>query len=185
MYKKVLGIVLLMAATPALAGDLSYSYVGGSFQSIEIDNDFGPDPDGDGLAVEVSFDIANNWDLLGEYGKGDLNFGLDYDVTSFGVGYHAPFSDRVDLYAALTYESRDFGFADDSGYGIAVGVRGYASDKVELQGRVSYIDIGDFDDTSIGGTALYEFNERFALGLDIDAGDVTIVGLTARFYFTR
>lgn len=185
MFKQVLGITLVLLAAPALAGDLSYSYVGGSYQTIEIDNDFGPNPDGDGLAVEFSFDIAANWYLVGEYGKGDLDFGIDLDTTSFGAGYHAPISDRADVFANLTYESWDLGFADDDGFGVAVGVRGYLADRVEMTGRVNYVDIGDFDDTSFGVTGLYEFTDAFAAGLAIDSGDVTTFGVTARFYFAR
>jgi len=185
MLKKVLGIALLVVTAPAIAADTSYSYLGGAYQRISIDNDFGSDPDGDGIRLNFSFDIADNWYLTGEYGRADLDFGFDFDTTTFGVGYHAPMTDGADIFAVLTYEGWDLGFVDDDGFGAKVGVRGYVADRIEVSGHVKYIDIGNFDDTAIGGEAFYEFTDRFAAGVTLESGDVTSYGIAGRFYFNR
>lgn len=185
MLKKVLGIAVIFVMAPAFAADVSYSYLGGGYQRIKLDNDFGPDPDGDGVRLNFSFDIANNWYLTGEYGTADLDFGFDLDTTSFGVGYHAPMTTGADIFAVLTYEGWDLGLIDEDGFGAKVGVRGYVADRIEASGHVKYIDLGDFDDTLIGGEAFYEFTDRFAVGVTFETGDVTSYGIAGRFYFNR
>ena len=115
---------------------------------------------------------------------------MDLDQLAVGGGFYMDLSDRADFYAALSYIQAEIsapglGSADEDGYGVAVGVRGMVTDKVELNGSLSYSDLGDgADGTSFGAGALYSFTETFALGVALETDDdVTVYGIGARFYF--
>jgi len=197
MYNKALAVTLLMLATPAMAGELSYSYVEGGYQRIDIDDDLVGGIDGDGFGLGFSFEVGENFFVAGQYGQADLDAGIgfglsaDYDETSLGVGYHTGISDKADFYGILSWVRAEvsvdgFGSVDADGYSMTVGMRSYVSDKFELEGHIGYVDLGDDDGTSIGGSAFYDFTDNFAVGalLDFD-DDVTTYGVAGRFYFGR
>jgi hypothetical protein len=62
-----------------------------------------------------------------------------------------------------------------------------ASDTIELNAGISYVDLGDGgDETSFGVAGFYDFSNAFALGLSGDwSSDVSIYTLTGRLYFGR
>ncbi|MDJ0712285.1 MAG: porin [Woeseiaceae bacterium] len=188
MLKKSLGILLLVAATPAMA-DISYNYIDLGYQRIELDGG-GFDVDGDGFAIGGSFEIAEDWFVAAGYGTADFDFGVDLDQTAIGLGYKSEISPTSDVFATVSYvraevSATGFGSADDSGFGISVGVRAMMSDNFELNGSIGYVDLDDFGDgTSFNAAGLYSFNESFALGVDLGIEeDVTSYGLFGRIYF--
>jgi hypothetical protein len=191
MFRKILGITLFVFATPAFAGDLSYNFVDVGYQRVELDGDgAGFSVDGDGFGISGSFEVGDSWFIGAGYGQTGFDYGIDLDQLSVGVGYHAGISDRADVFALLSYVRAEaslsgFGSESDDGIGVAVGIRGFVSDSIELAGTISYVDLGDGGDgTSVGGEALYYFTERFALGLNIEVEeDAMAYGLGARFYF--
>ncbi|MGB5719239.1 MAG: hypothetical protein WBM34_00975, partial [Woeseiaceae bacterium] len=80
-----------------------------------------------------------------------------------------------------------FGSVDDNGYGVMVGVRGMVSERLELDGNLSYVDLGDGSDgTALGASALYALSDSFSLGLAAGFDeDTTTYGLVGRVYFGR
>lgn len=187
--QRITGIALLCAFTaPALADGLSYNFVEGFYERVEIDSGI-TDVDGDGFAIGGSFEIGDMWQVIGSYSTADLDFGLDYDQLMLGGGFHAPVTDNVDLVANFMYVRIDVGGTggdtDDDGLGMSVGLRGFAAPRLELGGFVDYVDLDDAgDDTSIRGQAWYYLTPDFALGLDISSGDdITTWGLGGRYYF--
>lgn len=193
MLTRVLGVALVFIALPAAAGDFSYNYIEGGYSRFEIDDVLpGVNADGDGLGIRGSVDLANGVYLTGGYAKADFDFGVDFDQVDLGVGYHVELSPAADFFATLSYVRAEasvagFGSADEDGIGIEIGVRGKMNERIELEGRLGYVDLGDGGDgTSFGGAALYEFNETFALGatLDLDE-DLTAYGIVGRVYFGR
>lgn len=192
MFKKFLGLTLVFLAVPAMAGDLSYNYVQAGYGWLTLDDDLIGDLDGDGFNINGSVEVGENWYIFAGYSNTGFDYGIDLDELGVGVGFHAPISARADFFATVAYISAEvsasgFGSADEDGYGISVGLRGMATDKVELTGALAYADLGDgADGTSIGGTALYNFTDNFAAGIDVGfEEDVTAYGIVGRLYFGK
>lgn len=193
MIKKFLGLAVVCLAAPAMAEDLSYNFVQAGYGWLTIDDDFiSGDIDGDGFNVSGSVEVGENWFIVANYASADFDFGIDLDELGVGVGFHAPVSDRADFFTTVSYLSAEvslsgFGTADDDGFGIAVGLRGMASDKIELSGAISYADLGDgADGTSIDGEALYDFTDTFSAGVNLGFGeDTTVYGIFGRLYFGK
>ena len=190
MLRKSLGILLLAAAAPAVADDISYNFVDLGYQRIEIDDVAGIDVDGDGFGIAGSFEIAENWFVQASYAQADFDFGVDFDQTALGVGYKTGISDRSDVFATVNYlraevSASGLGSADDDGFGISVGVRAMLSDTFELNGSIGYVDFDDGgDSTSVSAGGLFNLTETFALGLGIEVDDdVTSYGILGRIYF--
>jgi len=191
MFRKVMGLALLMAMSPAFADGLSYNYIELGYQNAELDDDFGgTSVDGDGYGIRGSYEVGESWFIAASYGTLDFDFGVDLDQLAIGGGYHTALSDRTDVFAALSYISAEvsasgFDSLDEDGYGVVVGLRGLVSDKFELSGQVAYSDLGGgADGTAFGAGAHYHLTDNFALGLEVEIEeDVTLYGVGARFYF--
>ena len=188
MLRKSLGILLLVAATPAMA-DISYNYIDLGAQRIELDG-VGADVDGDGFAIAGSFEIAEDWFVQAAYGTADFDFGIDLDQTALGLGYKSAISPTSDVFATVNYvraevSASGFGSADDDGFGISVGVRAMMSESFELNGSIGYVDLDESGDgTSVSANGLYSFNDTFALGFGIGVEeDITSYGIFGRIYF--
>lgn len=187
MLRSIAAITLLIFAVPAMAQDLSYNYIEGSFGKVELDDSF-VDVDGDGFGIGGSFEVADQFHIFANYNTTDFDFDVDLDETRLGGGFHSSLSPNVDFVANLAWVRFDAsgpgGSVDDDGFGASVGVRAMAGTNVELAGAIEYVDIGDGDDTSINGQAWYNFTEQFAVGLSIGLGDdITRYGIGARVYF--
>ena len=190
MFKKSLGILLLAAASPAMA-DISYNYVDVGVQRIELDAGVF-EVDGDGFGVAGSFEIAEDWFLQAAYGTLDFDFGVDLDQTVLGIGYKRPLSSTRDVFATVSYvraEASASGFSsvDDDGFGISVGIRAMLTDEFEFNGALGYVDLDDGgDNTSVSAGLLYSFTDTFALGVGVDFDeDVTSYGILGRIYFGK
>jgi len=187
----LVGAMVLALAAPALADTPSYSYVQGSFQNIDIDEgNSGLDVDGDGLGIGGSFEVAENWYIVGGYSTIDLGFGVDFNELSIGVGYNTDISPTTSMFADLSFlraevDVGSFGSEDETGYGLRVGIRSNLSDQVEAEGNIAYSDLGDgIDGTSVGGALWYKFTKNFQVGALLGAEeDVFRYGIGARFYF--
>lgn len=193
---KIWSLVLILtsfAATTAMAESPSFNYFQVGFQSVELDAGVF-DVDGDGFALEGSFEIGEN--LFGFANYGQTDFDNDFEVTKLqvGLGARAGISDRTDFFARVAYVEGEFSAAgfipsDDSGYGLGIGVRSNVSDLIELYAEIAYVDLGDGSDstgTAFGGGIWFNLNETFALGLGAAAEDhVNSFGAHARVYFGR
>ncbi len=186
----VAALVLALAA-PALADTPSYNYVQGSFQKVDLDDGgLGLDVDGDGFGIGGSFEVADNWHVFGGYSTIDFGFGIELNQLSVGAGYHTDTSATTSMFADLSLiraevDAGSFGSEDESGFGLRVGVRSNLTDKVEAEGNIAYVDLGDGGDgTSVGGAIWYGFTKAFSLGLFANADeDAFDYGIGARLYF--
>ena len=189
MMRSILCGLLLAVSTTAFADDLNYNFLTLGYDRVDLDDDLGFDVDGDSWNIGGSFEVGESWFLFAGYGMGDFDFGIDLDQWSAGGGYHLPMADNVDFVATLSYQRADISAGslslDDDGFGASVGIRAMVSERVELNGTVSYVDFGDFgDDTSLGGSAWLNLTEQFALGLGVSfSDDATAYGLGGRLYF--
>lgn len=192
MFRKILGLSLVVFASPALAGDLSYNFFELGYQKVDLDEDPlpGVSVDGDGYGIGGAFEVGESWYITAGYSKLEFDFGIDLDQLGIGVGYHVDMSPNADFFATLSYVRAEasvsgFGSVDEDGFGVDIGVRGMVGDKFELSGSIGYVDLGDAGDgTSFGGAAYYYFTDAFALGFLVETDDdVTGYGIGARFYF--
>lgn len=189
MLRSSLLILVLALSASASAEDFDYSFLSIGYGVIDFD-DIGVD--GDGLNIGGSFAINDTIHLFGEYQAADLDFGIDASTFSAGIGYNTSVSPTVDLVARLSYEYAEVdipgpGNFDDSGFGLGVGLRFAASDTIELNAGITYVDLGDSgDDTGFGVAGFYDFSDAFALGLSGNwSSDVSVYALTGRLYFGR
>jgi hypothetical protein len=168
-------LLLILLAMPAFASaaDFSYTFVEGAYIDTEVD--VGPaDIDGDGFGVRGSYAFAPDWYAFASLSDLDFDFNIDGTETEFGVGWHNPLSDRVDLIAEVSYVNFDldsgFGSADDDGFGLGVGVRALATPQIQVEAGIAYVDLDD-SDTAVGFAGRYYFQENLAVGLGVSISD--------------
>lgn len=187
MLRSIAVISLLVLSVPAMSQDISYNYIEGAYNRVELDDSI-VDVDGDGFGLGGSFEIGDQFHVFGGYDSTSFDFDVDLDELTLGGGFHTALTPTVDFVANLAWVRFDAsgpgGSVDDDGFGASIGLRGMASSNIELAGAIQYVDIGDDDDTSIVGEAWYNITETFSLGLNIGASDdVMRYGIGARLYF--
>ena len=192
MLRSALLVSLLAFSAAASAEGFNYSYAYFGYGNTDWDT---IDADGSGFSVGGSYGFSDNIHGFISYDTAELDPGagfpdVDADRTSIGVGYNKAMSNAIDGYARFSYESVDFdipgfGSADDSGFGLAAGLRFRATEELELGAGVTYVDYDDLgDDTGIELNGIYSFENSWALALNAElSDDVTTYMLSGRFYF--
>ena len=187
MFRSVFFIMLLALSASASAQDFNYNYFSLGYSSVDFDD---INVDGDGLALRGSYAISENVHVFAGYQDADLDFSVDASTWNIGVGYNTSVSETVDVVARLSYENVEInipgpGSADENGYGLGVGLRYAAGDKLEFEAGISYVDLSDAgDDTSLDAGVLYELSDTVALGLSGRwSDDFSIYTISGRFYF--
>ena len=134
--------------------------------------------DGDGFALEGSYELNDRFHLFGEWQDQSLDFGIDGRSLELGGGYTHSFSDKLDFVGTLSYvdaEVKDGSLtADDDGLGIGGGIRSRIAESVELDASLQLVDFDESgSDTgySVGGR--YYFNDSMAIGASVDFTDNT------------
>ena len=191
MLRSVLLTALLAFSVSAGAQGFDYNYFSVGYQRLNLDDGFF-DVDGDGFGLNGSFAVNESFFVFAGYGMGEFEeqgITVDVDTLSAGIGWHTPLSEQVDFVAGLSYEYVDFGASgfgsqDENGYGLGVGLRYQASEAIELNAGINYVDLGDGDDTGFGLGLLYGVSENVDIGITGDWGDdSSAYGINGRFYF--
>ena len=157
----------------------SYTYVEAGIA------DFVDDADGVTFLVGGSYNFAKNFNFLANFSRTNIDdfnvngFDIDADSNNFsvGVGFHTPINNKTDFTASLSYLrlstalSTGFGFVsqeldDANGFGAGIGVRFKATDQIELNAGVDYIDVEDESDTLVNLGVRYHFNNRFSAAVN-------------------
>jgi opacity protein-like surface antigen len=193
MIRKGWSIALLLLAGPALAADISYNYGQLGYQWVTLEDVLpGLDVDGDGFGFGGSFEVGDRLFIQAGYQQTSFDYGIDFDQISAGVGYHVALSQSTDFFAALSYVAAEVsvsggGSAKEDGYGATIGVRAMVTEKLELDGSISYVDLGDgADGTAFGAAAIYNVTEIFSLGLDVGfEEDAVTYGVGVRVYIGK
>ena len=178
--------LLLSFSAAASADDFSYNWLQVGYGTIEFDD---IDLDGDGLGFGASFEVNDDFFIFGNYTTVDLDFGIDANSMRAGVGYNTTVAEGADLFATVSYEYAEIdlpilGAEDDNGFGIGVGMRYWVAPGFELNGGVSYVDVGDDGDTAFSFGAVYSFTPAFAGGLGASfADEASSFSVFARYYF--
>jgi hypothetical protein len=189
MFRSSLLILLLAFSTVSYADGFDYNYIDLSYGVLEFDD---IDVDGDGFGFGGSYAINPDIHVFGSYQNAGLDFGVDASQFAAGIGYNTELSPTVDALARLSYQYAEvdapgFGGVDDNGFGFGVGLRFAASDVLELNAAIDYIDFGDGgDDTGFSLGAFYSFTNVFDAGLSGSwSDDTSTYLLTGRYYFSR
>lgn len=196
---KTAGALLACAlfAGPALAEGPRYTYAQLGYVDAELDDVGGTDVDGDGFNVGGSVAIADMAYVFAGYTDGEFDvdgYGIDVDYTAInaGIGVNYAVSGTVDLVGELAFVSAELeagGFdEDEDGYSLRGGVRGMIGEQLELNGGITYTDLGgDYDsDTGLDLGAVYSFTDMIAGVAGISfSDDVTQYGIGVRVYFGR
>ena len=186
MLRSSLLTILLAFSASASAQDFDYNWLGFGYGMIDYDRNL----DGDKLGIDGSFAFHEDFHAFASYEVADLDFGIDSTSFDIGVGYNTALSDVIDAWARLSYEYLEFdgpggGSNDESGLGFGVGLRFAATQQVELNGAIEYVDLDNLaDDTTLVLGGLYSFTPQFALGFFGRWGDdVSSYTLLGRFYW--
>lgn len=171
------GAVLAQGAT---GPDIGYSYA----ELRYVDTDEGG---GDGLLFGGSFDLGNNWIVLGSLTSIDYNGNVDQTTIEVGGGYVFDFNQDFDIVTAVSIidteidtPGNDF---DDSGIKLSAGLRGLLTPEFEVRGSVNHVNLDNSDTyLEIGGD--YHFTRQFAAGVSVQlAGDNDLFTMGARWFF--
>ncbi|HDS1219484.1 hypothetical protein NJH49_10940 [Stenotrophomonas maltophilia] len=171
--RKLLIIASLLAVAPlaSAAEGLSYTYVEGGWTQVKTDDSDFNDPKLDGGYVRGSFALAEQVHVFGSWSRTSKSYHFtgasakfELDQPELGIGYHMPWTDRLDYTAdiawvrqnaELTVKSDLFGrehLKDHTNLARAtMGVRGKPSPKTEAWAKAGYMDGGnDFKGTWVG-----------------------------------
>ena len=181
-------LAALALAGPAVADNLSYTYLEGGLFGDSIDDPDGNQFDlrGSGLDLKASwainralFGFANLSGTEYEYRNEPTD---DYDFSAgklgVGLGVHFPIGRRVDVVTGFSLQrlrlenDSDNTTLNEDGWGLDLGLRGMIGER--LQWTVSWhnVDYGrDNEDSSWSTGFRYYFTRTFAMGLDFATTD--------------
>lgn len=166
-----------------IGSGLSYDYAELRFVDREFDNS---NADGDGLLLGGSLEIAPQVLITASYEDLEYNGGADASTLSIGGGYVHPLEEKIDLvgYASLIRTDIDGG-GDDTGFGLAGGIRALVAPNVEARAFGNYVDV-DNSDTFFELGADYWITEQFTAGLTVTiGGDADTITFGGRWYFNQ
>ena len=159
---------------------LSYSYAELRFVDVDTSG-------GDGIRFNGSFDLDNNWLIVGGVTALDFNNNVDLTVVEIGGGYVWHYSKDFDLVSTLRFVRSDVdnpgGGSDDNGFAFSAGARGLLAPQFEIRGSVNHINLDD-SDTYLELAGDYYFTAQLSAGISLEfAGDTDIVTIGARWFF--
>jgi len=160
--------------------DLSYTYA--ELRFVDVDN-----RGGDGIWFNLSYELLNNWIIIGGLTALDFNNNVDSTVFEVGGGYVWHYSDAFDLVSTLRFVRAEIdnpgGGSDDNGFAFSAGARGLLAPQFEIRGSVNHINLDD-SDTYLELAGDYYFTKQFSAGVSLEfAGDVDVITIGARWFF--
>lgn len=160
--------------------DLSYNYM--ELRYVDVDNN-----GGDGFRLNGSFDLQNNWLMVGGVTLLDFNGNVDVTTAEVGAGYVWSYSKSFDLLSTLRLVRAEVdtpgGSANDTGFAFSAGARGFVAPRFEVRGSVNHINL-DNNDTYLEVAGDYHFTDRVSAGASLEfAGDDDVLTIGARWYF--
>jgi hypothetical protein len=184
----LISLILAFSAS-ANADDFDYNFLTLGYGTVDFD-DLGVD--GNGFTIGGSYAMTDSYYAFFNYNAASLDADIDTTLWGAGFGYHRALSDQVDLVAELSYEYVEFDIPlnpsiDDTGLGLAIGVRFAQSEKLELNAGINYVDYSDGgDDTGFELGALYSINDAYSVGLSGEWSDnISMYTLSGRFHFGK
>jgi hypothetical protein len=173
------GIAVAQSAEKQKVG-LSYTYAELRFVDVDTSG-------GDGFRLNLSYDLDNNWLIVGGLTKLDFNNNVDSTSLEIGGGYVWHYSKDFDLVSTLRFVRSEIdnpgGSFSDNGFALSAGTRGLLAPKFEIRGFVHHINL-DNSDTYLELAGDYYFTQRFSAGVSLEfAGDTDTLTIGARWFF--
>lgn len=171
------------AMSSATASDLRYTFVEGTFSTIDGDNGV----DGKAIAATGWYRLQESvFAVLGAQ-QADFDGNRDALGLAAGLGYIVPLSDQVDgIGIATVRRSSVEGPGVDrseTGYGIQLGARALVTPNIQLRGMLNYVDVFD-GDTSFIAQGEYYFNDNLGASLAAQlGGDADSFSIGVNYYF--
>ena len=194
MLRISLVILLFALSASSSAEGFDYNYVFLGYGNTDFDN---INSDGDGFTLGGSYGFTDRLHGFASYDAADLDnngLGINVDASRWraGVGYNTSLSGTIDMFARLSYESLELdspgpGNLSDSGFGLGIGTRFAASEALELNAGINYVDYDDAgDDTSLQVGGLYKITDAISVGLSANwSDDISTYTASGRFYFGK
>lgn len=180
-------LAILFLPVVALADGHDYTFVEAGFVNADFDA-AGVDVDGDGLGINGSFAISDDYFLYAEYSSLGFDFSIDLNRLAIGGGAHFDLSPTIDFVGTLAYldyevDTGVIGSFSEDGYGIGLGLRGTLESKIEWEAGLDYVDVGE-SDTTFRVDGRYYFTDTFAAGVGAALDDdVNIYSIGFRMEF--
>lgn len=174
-------IAVLISANASASNNVSYDFVELRFVDTEAGS-----VDGDGFQLAGSYNIQDNWLIVGGLTSLDFN-GADVTLLEAGGGYVWPQNNQFDLFAtgSIVRADIDAGPVDDdeTGFRLVGGVRTKFSPNFEGRAELNYIDLDDSDTyIELGGD--YYVSPQLAIGGTLDVGgDNDSLTIGVRWFF--
>ncbi len=175
----VQGIAIAQTVEEQQVG-LSYTYA--ELRFVDVD-----DRGGHGIRFKGSFELENNWMIVGGLTDLDFNNNVDSTTVELGGGYVWHYSTDFDLVSTVRVVQIDTdtpgGNFDDTGFALSAGTRGLLAPQFEIRGFVNHINL-DNSDTYLELAGDYYFTDRFSAGVSLEfAGDTDAITIGARWFF--
>lgn len=191
MQKVVLSSLLMLAVSSVHAAEgPRWDSVSLTHQTVDVEGDKLK-----GFGFGGTKELAPNAFITGSYASAsDSYYGIkvEYNTLSAGFGYKKALSATTDFYGVISYEDVEFKASylsssdtgNESGYGLAAGLRSMLTDKFELYGGLKFVDIGEESETALSVGGLYNFTEKFSAGLGLTkTDDADTLAINAVYYF--
>jgi hypothetical protein len=160
----MMGLVAVLSAPAANAGDHPAGSIAGYVTSSSIDVEGGADDDGTGFGLRGWASISGPWFVHGEYQTTSLDNG-DLESLRIGGGLTGEMSGNAMWLAKA--ELVDFGSdADEDGIGVHGGVMFSATPSFGLFGTLGYLSLNDTDGLELNVGAKLGFTKELAGVLD-------------------
>jgi hypothetical protein len=177
----VSALALMAMGGHALAAEFDYHY----FDANVILADAGASNDGVGIGASGSMDVAGLYQNATAFGGASY---VDFDGGNLlnlegGLGFHWPIASVVDFTGGLGLAYMKFtGAGSDLGFTLNAGVRARPfAPEWELNGGLKFVDVGQYDDTSIVLGARYSFRPGMSGGIQLTSGDIDYWTLSLRW----
>jgi hypothetical protein len=203
------GLVLLGGVSMAFAAETNFNYnaITVAVVGASLDEDFvvpiGAPADGvavydsvAGASVDATFQVLGNLFIgVGALQVSNSGLGTEIEQNEIGLslGYVIPVGDATDvilsgdLVRVKAEVCNRFGCVNETGTGyvLSVGARHWLTESVEVNGSLSYDDVGDFgSSTAVEVGAAYWFTERSSARLRLGySSDLTLAALAYRYAF--
>jgi opacity protein-like surface antigen len=188
MKRLALTASLLLAVAPAAVfAEMSYSNVELKYLDLSLNDSF-VNVNGDGFALDGSYELNSKVFLLGEWQDQSYDFGVDGRQYELGAGFHHAINSTLDFVGTLSYldakvSAGSFSESDD-GFGLGGGIRARLGKDFELDAGLKYVDFGSGSDTGLHVSGRWYFKKAMALSFGTDStdnADVWHVGFRAEF----
>lgn len=180
------GFTFLAAGLFAFAGaaqatNLNYDYLEIGYAKVDFDD---VDEDLTALSIGGSFLVSEDIYLFGSYtdGETDKFAGGRLETTAYtlGIGYRYGVGPQTDFNFAAAFEGAEvegagnlsfLGSDSENGYSLSIGARHLVAPEFELGLDVTYVDIGDEDDTVLTAGGLWHITDVVAVALGYAVGN--------------